>query len=153
MLLAIAEEAPFFPNITKLSKLINVDRNTFLTYLRFLDDAALIRNVYADSIGISRMQKPEKIFLENTNIPYAMGCKRPSADNIYTTFIANQLSVGHKLTIHDSGDLMIDGEIRIVVGSQKNPDKTKSVTQYFAQENLEYGYGNTIPIWMFGLLY
>jgi len=157
MLLAIAEESPFIPNIKMLSSLMDLERNTIISYLRFLADAGLIRNLYHEANGISRMQKPAKIFPENTNIPFAMGSKHPSMVNVNETFLANQLAYSHKLTIPLNGSLLTDNGILLVVENENNGEKNtrgrKSDNCYISSDRVEFGNGNVIPLWMFGFLY
>jgi len=157
MLLAIAEESPFIPNIKKLSRLMDLERNTIINYLGFLADAGLIRNMYHEARGISRMQKPAKIFLENTNIPFAMGSKHLSRINLNETFLANQLAYRHKMTIPVTGSLLTDNGI-LLVAENENTDEnnirsSKSDNRYIASDSIEFGNSNVIPLWMFGFLY
>jgi hypothetical protein len=113
--------------------------------------------MYHDARGITRMQKPAKIFLENTNIPYAMGSKHPDPDNVNQTFLANQLSFRHKLTVNDEAGIIIDNGIIISTAPNyskgKNVPPDKSGNRYLASGDLEYGNGNVIPLWMFGFIY
>lgn len=157
MLLAIAEESPFIPNIKKLSRLMDLERNTIISYLSFLADAGLIRNMYHEAHGISRMQKPAKIFLENTNIPFAMGSKHLSRVNLNETFLANQLAYRHKMTIPVTGSLLTDNGILLVAENENtdenNTRSSKSDNRYIASDSIEFGNSNVIPLWMFGFLY
>src|SRR5690606_12331153 len=66
-----AESVPFMPNISKLSDRIGINRNTLISYLYFLQEAHIIKNLYKNAKGITQLQKPDKIFLENTNLQYA----------------------------------------------------------------------------------
>jgi predicted AAA+ superfamily ATPase len=157
MLLAISEESPFIPNVRMLSRQIDIDRNTLISYLQFLARAGLIRNLYHEAHGITRMQKPAKIFLENTNIPFAMGSKHPDRDNINETFLANQLSFRSVLTVTGNGSLLTDSGILFDIQKENSTAKKaqdgKFNNRYIAADNLEFGNGNVIPLWMFGFLY
>jgi uncharacterized protein len=157
MLLAISEESPFIPNIRMLSRQMDIDRNTFISYLQFLDHAGLIRNLYHEAHGITRMQKPAKIFLENTNIPFAMGSKHPDKDNLNETFLANQLSSRYHITVDGNGCLLNDNGILFDLGKENTPEKksigSKFNNRYIAADNIEFGNGNIVPLWMFGFLY
>ena len=70
LLQIIAESVPFIPNISKLSDRMKINRNTLVTYLHYLQEASLIKHLYRDATGISRLQKPDKIYLENPNLPF-----------------------------------------------------------------------------------
>jgi predicted AAA+ superfamily ATPase len=157
MLLIISESAPFIPNISKLSERTGINRNTFISYLNFLSEAGLLRNLYRDAFGITRLQKPEKIFLENTNIAFALNNGLPDKGNIRETFFANQLSYSHSLTIPDNGDFLADESKTFEIGGRgkdnKQLNKATVSTGFIASDDIEFGNGNKIPLWMFGFLY
>ena len=157
MLLIISESAPLIPNITRLSERTGINRNTFISYLNFLREAGLLRNLYREAHGITRLQKPEKIFLENTNIAYALRNGIPDKGNIRETFFANQLSYKHLLTIPEKGDFMTDdGRLFEIGGESKNNkqfNKAAVKNGFIASDDIEFGNGNKIPLWMFGFLY
>ena len=157
MLLIISESAPFIPNITKLSERTGINRNTFISYLNFLMEAGLLRNMYREAHGITRLQKPEKIFLENTNIAYALNNRLPEKGNIRETFFANQLSYSHKLTIPENGDFMTEDDRLFEIGGESKTNKqfknTAVTNGFIASDDIEFGNGNKIPLWMFGFLY
>ena len=157
MLLIISESAPFIPNITKLSERTGLNRNTFISYLNFLMESGLLRNMYREAHGITRLQKPEKIFLENTNIAYALNNRLPEKGNIRETFFANQLSYNYHLTIPENGDFMTnDGRVFEIGGENKNNKQLNKSTVkngFIASDDIEFGNGNKIPLWMFGFLY
>ncbi len=157
MLLVISESAPFIPNITKLSERTGINRNTFVSYLNFLMESGLLRNLYREAHGITRLQKPEKVFLENTNIAYALNNRLPEKGNIRETFFANQLSYNYLLTIPGNGDFITnDGKVFEIGGERKNNkqlNKTSVANGFIASDDIEFGYGNKIPLWMFGFLY
>ena len=157
MLLIISESAPFIPNISKLSERIGINRNTFISYLNLLSEAGLLRNLYRHAHGITRLQKPEKVFLENTNIAYALSNNLPEKGNIRETFFANQVSHSHSLTIPEKGDFLADNiQIFEIGGRSKNYKQINSSIEmkgFIASDDIEFGNGNKIPLWMFGFLY
>lgn len=154
LLQIIAESVPFIPNVSKLSERIGINRNTFTAYLNFLQEAKLTKNLYKEATGISLLQKPEKIYLENTNFQYALA-KNIEKGTIRETFFANQLSYSHQLTYSGVGDFLINQTYTIEVGgSGKGNQQLSGVSRSFiAADNLEYGHGNKIPLWLFGFLY
>lgn len=155
LLQIISESVPFIPNVSKLSERIGLNRNTFTSYLFFLQEANLTRNIYKDASGITQLQKPDKIYLENTNFQYALAPKNAEKGSIRETFFVNQLSYQYRLEYVEQGDFLIDQTYTIEVGGK---GKTKRQIQgiansYTAADELEYGTGTKIPLWMFGLLY
>lgn len=101
------------------------------------------------------MQKPEKIYLENTNVSYALR-KEPEKGNLRETFILNQLlNTGAETSLPKMGDFLVEGKYTLEIGGKNKPEKQiKTATQAFVvADDLEVGYGNKIPIWLFGFLY
>lgn len=157
LLLVIAESAPFVPNISKLSERIGINRITLLTYLSYLQEAGLIRNMYKQAKGISRLQKPDKIFLENPNLAFTFNREAANIGTVRETFFANQLSRKHTLTYPETVDFMVDETWYFEIGGRGmstsiNLPVTNN-TVWFALDGIEYGNGNRIPLWMFGFLY
>jgi predicted AAA+ superfamily ATPase len=155
----IAESSPFVPNISKLSERIGINRQTLITYLHYLQEAALTRNLFRNVSGISILQKPEKLYLENTNLMYAFMNKNVDTGNVRETFLANQLAEGHKIEYPETGDFLVDSQYLIEVGGKNKTGKqlqqtvVKSQNAFIAADTIEYGYGNKIPLWLFGFLY
>lgn len=153
LLLVIAESAPFIPNVTNISQKIGINRATLLTYLHYLQEVGLSINLFRSTTGISRLQKPNKIFLENPNLSHTLG--KPNTGSVRETFFANQLAYRHQLSFPDKGDFLVDGKFLFEVGG-----KNKSTIQlegasnaFIAADDIEYGYKEKIPLWLFGFLY
>ncbi|MFO7882760.1 MAG: AAA family ATPase [Kosmotogaceae bacterium] len=157
LLLIISESAPFIPNISKLSEKIGINRNTLVSYMQYLQEADLIAPLYKNSYGISRMQKPDKIFLENTNIAYAINPFTPDSGNLRETFFLNQLKYQHQISYPFSGDFLIDDEYLIEVGGKNKSAKQLSDwpenKAIVAADGIEFGHSGKIPLWLFGFLY
>jgi predicted AAA+ superfamily ATPase len=86
----IAESAPFKPNMSALARKMKINRESLYEYVYQLRDARLLNILSAEGKGVSRLQKPDKIFLENTNLAYAIDT-HPDKGNIRETFLLNQL--------------------------------------------------------------
>ncbi|MBB6461779.1 ATP-binding protein [Flammeovirga kamogawensis] len=86
----IAKSVPFKPNISKLSQKLNISRDIILSIIYLLEKAKTINLLQVDNKGISKLQKPDKIYLENTNFMYALK-DQPDIGNIRETFFYNQL--------------------------------------------------------------
>lgn len=155
LLQIIAESVPFVPNISKLSERIGVNRNTFVSYLYFLEEAHIIRNLYKDAKGITQLQKPNKIFLENTNLQYALSPDQANLGNIRETFFINQLSTQHILEYIEESDFLVDHQFIFEVGGKsKNKRQIKNLKDsYLVLDDIEYGIGAKIPLWLFGFIY
>ena len=153
LLLVIAESAPFIPNVSKISQKIGINRATLLSYLHYLQEVGLTFNLFRNASGISRLQKPDKIFLENTNLSFILGV--PNAGNVRETFFANQVGYKHRLTFPDKGDFLVDGKFLFEIGGKgKSTDQLQGMANAFiAADDIEYGHRKKIPLWLFGFLY
>jgi uncharacterized protein len=155
LLYAISESAPFIPNISKLSKRIGIQRETLLTYLFYLDEANILHSVYKDAKGITILQKPDKIFMENTNLMFTLQGSNIDKGNLRETFFINQLKSQHQVEIPPKGDFIIDNKYTFEIGGKsKNKKQIQDLTNAFiATDDIELGYANKIPLWLFGFLY
>ena len=155
LLQIISQSVPFIPNVTKISERIGINRTTLLSYLHYLKEAHLTINLYKSTQGISKLQKPDKIFLENTNLIYTLSPQTINWGNLRETFIANQLDYNHNIEFSNESDFLIDGQYTLEVGGKgKSNKQIKQVSRAFiAADDIEYGIDNKIPIWLFGFLY
>lgn len=155
LLVAIAESVPFIPNVNKLSEKIKINRKTLLLYLHYLEEIGLTHNLHKSNQGISKLQKPSKIYLENTNLIYLLARQNVNVGNIRETFFANQLGYRHQLNYTDYGDFLVNETYTFEIGGKNKKHKQiKNVSEsYIAADDIEYGHGNTIPLWLFGFMY
>lgn len=155
LMLIIAQSAPFVPNISKLSERIGINRNTLISYLGYLQEAGLTRNLYKDASGITLLQKPEKIFLENTNLAGALTNNAPETGNVRETFFANQVGFNHELTYPENGDFLVNDRYLFEVGGKRKGKRQikEALNGFVAADDIEYGFDNKIPLWLFGFLY
>lgn len=150
LLAIIADSVPFTPNISKLSEKIGINRTTLLTYLHFLEESGLIFGLHQNTDGISLLQKPEKIYLNNPNLAFALGTN-VDVGNIRETFFLNQVQTSHSLTLPHQSDFMLDKKYVIEIGGKNK--KNNPTCDYFALDGIEIGFQNKIPLWLFGFLY
>lgn len=155
LLLVLSESVPFIPNITKLSERIGITRNSLLSYLHALQESGLTYHLNKDSFGITRLQKPDKIYLENTNLMYALGTKNVDTGTLRETFFANQVKYLHRLTMSDQSDFLIDDKYTIEVGGKDKGYRQLADLDnaFIAADDIEFGHEHKIPLWMFGFLY
>lgn len=155
LLLVISESSPFVPNISKLSNRIGINRETLNSYLHYLGESNLIFSAYKNARGISALQKPDKIYLENSNLMYALNYKNVNIGNVRETFFVNQLKNKYLIEISKKTDFIVEGHFSFEIGGKNKPlsQTTDIPNAYIASDNIEYGYGNKIPLWLFGFLY
>ena len=151
----IAGTAPFSPNISKIAEKLKVGRNTIYNYLKHLEDAHILNLTHKEGRGISVLQKPDKIYFENTNLAYALNSSA-EIGALRETFFVNQLrNAGHNVHLAKNGDFLIDEKITIEVGGKnKTARQIRNIEQaWIAKDDIEYAFQNSIPLWMFGFLY
>ena len=155
MLYVVSQSVPFKPNITALASKVQVTRKTILSYLNYLSDAEILNLVYNDTSRISLLQKPEKLYLENTNYIYAIRNTKPNIGSLRETFFLNQLSQNHTITYPKQGDFMIDNKYLFEIGGKGKDFKQIAGIEnsFIAADDIEYGFRNKIPLWLFGFLY
>ncbi len=151
----LAKVVPFEPNISKIASKLQLGRNTVNNYLRHLQDAHILRLINKDTSGISALQKPDKIFFENTAFAYAFQ-NQPNIGSIRETFFLNQLTnAGHRMNLSTVGDFLADEQWLFEIGGRnKNEKQIKDRENAFlALDDIETGVANRIPLWLFGFLY
>lgn len=155
LLMVLAESVPFTPNVSKLAERIGINRNTLIAYLKNLQDVGLTMHLFSESTGITRLQKPEKIYLENTNLMYALNPKQVNLGSIRETFWMNQLSQLHTVTLPQNGDFLIDNQYTFEIGGKnKSSKQIQGVNDaYVVKDDIEIGSAGVIPLWLFGFLY
>ena len=120
-----------------------------------MNDALLLNMLYKESKGISRLTKPEKIYLHHPNLIMAIQGVSFNTGNLRETFFYNQVSGNHQVNYTDKGDFLVDNKYIFEIGG-----KSKSSVQvsgipnsFLALDDIESGNKKTIPLWLFGFLY
>lgn len=155
LLFAIATSAPFTPNITKLSERIGMSRAMLIEAIKQLERAGFVNELYRAQKGIGVLTKPEKLYLNNTNLMYALANDSVNVGNLRETFFVNQFKHLHKIHLSDHADFLIDEKYTFEVGGKnKTQVQIQNINHSFiAKDNIEIGFGNVIPVWLFGFMY
>lgn len=155
LLQIIAESAPFIPNISKLSERIGINRNTLISYLLYLHEAGLTRNLFKDVKGITRLQKPDKIYLDNPNFYFSLNLSPPNIGHVRECFFLNQLGYRHQIEFITDGDFLVNRKWQFELGGKSKSAKQlqKAPNGFVVADDLEIGHQNRIPLWLFGFLY
>lgn len=151
----LAEIVPYKPNIVKLSQQVGVSRETLVRYLYLLEKADLLILLRTSTSGISKMNKPEKIYLNNPNLVYTLADAQSNQGTLRETYFLNQLQVHHSANWSDKGDFLVDGKYTFEIGG-KNKTRKQILgieNAWIAADNIEYAEHNKIPLWLFGFLY
>ena len=133
---------------------LDTDRNQGLKMMYALQRADLLILLTDNTKSLKTLSRPEKIFLNNSNLMYALGGKT-EIGTIRETFFINQIKQVLPVSYPAKGDLLVDKQYLFEVGGAgKTFDQIKDESNSFlAVDNTEIGSGNRIPLWMFGLLY
>jgi len=154
LLMVISESNPFELNITKVASNIEVSRNTLYSYLNNLDRGGLLNIVGSSKKGISKLSKPEKLYLNNTNIFYIFA-NESKIGTIRETFFVSQVKHLHQLEVPAKGDFLIDGKYTFEVGGESKGFKQIEDVEnaYLVIDTDSTENPNKIPLWLFGFLY
>ncbi len=146
---------PYKPDIVKLSGQIEVSRNTMLHFLTYLKEAGLVHLLRDADKGESIFTKPEKVYLHNTNLAYALGANTADTGMLREVFFLNQVSSLYPVHHAKVGDFKVAGKYLFEIGGKnKTFDQIKhEENSFLAVDGIEHGFKNRIPLWMFGLLY
>ena len=156
LLTILSSEVPLMVDMTKLSALSEMSRTTLLAYLQYLHRAKLIHLLYSDLDSLKKLQKPDKIYMENPNLLYALSLNEVNKGTVREVFMVNQLAYQHRVEYCTrSADYTIDRKYVIETGGKSKDGKQIAGEQmaFIAADNMEYAVGNKIPLWAFGFLY
>ena len=155
LMVVVANSVPFKPNMVTLAQVLSVSRNVVADYLLYIEEAGLITQLRDQTGGIRSLGKVDKVYLENTNLIYALTNKeKAEIGNVRETFFMNQLRVIEDPITSPVSDFLV-GERTFEVGGQgKKQKQIKDVENAFVvKDDIEYGALNVVPLWQFGLLY
>lgn len=155
LLYILSQIVPFTPNIQSLADKMGSQRNFILKSLDLLERSNVLNLLRSDNKGVSYLQKPEKIYFENTNLSFVFNQTEPNIGNLRETFFFNQLKVNNTITASKFGDFMIDQTYTFEIGGASKTDKQiKGIPlSYIAADGVKFGSQNKIPLWLFGFLY
>jgi len=158
LLWLISTSNGFTPNIDKISKSIGVGREVIYNCLEYLAQSGLLINLYADAGGMKLARKPGKIYFEDTNLLYAVNRSlklESEIGHLRETFFVNQLSLLHRINLHEKADYVLDRKITIEVGGKSKTFRQIASEQngYLAVDDISVGFGKRIPLFLFGMLY
>ncbi|WP_428739783.1 ATP-binding protein [Sulfurimonas sp.] len=154
MMIMLCQSEPYDINISKLCGAVELNQRTLYKYLWILQAAGLIRILGAKSSGVSIISKPEKLYLDNTNL-FSIFCDSAKVGTIRETFFASSISYKHNISYPKSGDFIIDEKFTFEIGGKdKNIKQIKHVEDaYIVADDIEIGIDNKIPLWLFGFIY
>lgn len=155
LLAIIAQSAPFKPNFSQIGGQLEISRNNVADLCAYLEKAGLIGLLRTSTGGIQGLGKVDKIYLDNPNLIYTLGRENVEIGTVRETFFFNQTRSQMTVTVSPVSDFLIDGKYTFEVGGKKKKQRQLQdvADGYVVKDDIETGYGNIIPLWMFGMLY
>lgn len=155
LIYVIAQQVPFKPNLSSLASKTNIHRNSLNNYLHYLEQAKIITLLFPAGNSIAVLQKPEKIVLNNTTLLHALAEEKSVIGSVRETFFVSQLQTHNKVQLPKQGDFIIDNQYTFEVGGKGKGQKQILGIEnaWIVKDDIEFPLLNTIPLWMFGLLY
>jgi len=154
MLSIIARTAPFKPEAQALANELGISRNDVSTYLLYMERAGMIGQLRDDTGGMRGLGKVDKVYLDNTNMQYALGGEQTDIGNIRETFFYNQTRVTTDVVSSRESDFRIGDYTFEVGGKSKSKRQIAAVSDAFVvRDDIEYAADHVLPLWSFGLMY
>ncbi|MBQ3750445.1 MAG: AAA family ATPase [Bacteroidales bacterium] len=149
-------ETPFELNANKIAAALEIGRDTVVEYLKYLGDAKVLNLLYSDKKRIGKLSKPDKVYLENPNILYALAPAKVEIGTLRETFAVDCLSESHVVEYGKTqGDFKVDSRYTFEIGG-----RSKDFSQiagmkdsYVFADDWDMPDGAKLPLWMLGFLY
>lgn len=154
LLMVVAKSVPFKPVMQRLAEATGISRNDIPDYLVYMERAGMITQLRNSTGGIRGLGKVEKLYLDNTNLIYALSPEHADIGNVRETFFMNQMRVMNDVTSSSISDFEINGKTFEIGGKKKGQKQIENAEEgYIVKDDIESGYANVIPLWAFGLNY
>ena len=154
LLAVISATAPFKPRVLNLASELKISKNDVSEYLLYLEKAGMLAQVRDDTGGMRGIGKVEKVFVDNTNLMFALISEEPNIGTQRETFFFNQLRVNNDVMTSKTGDFRIKDYVFEVGGKNKGRKQiSEEKNGIVVKDDIEFGQKGFIPLWHFGLNY
>lgn len=154
LIMVVSKSVPFKPVMQKLADVTGISRNDIPDYLIYMERAGMISQLRNATGGLRGLGKVEKLYLDNTNLIYALAPEHADIGNVRETFFMNQTRVCNDVRSSDISDFEIDNKVFEIGGRKKGQKQIENASDgYIVKDDIESGYANVIPLWTFGLNY
>lgn len=154
LLYIIAGSVPFKPNMSKIARDTGISRNELPNVFAYLNKAGIIEQLRTDVMGISALGKVDKVYLDNTNLAFALSSSTPDIGNVRETFFMMATRVTHAPFSSEKSDFRLGDYTFEVGGKKKGGKQIKDVPNaYIVKDDIEFAVANVLPLWTFGFLY
>lgn len=153
LLVILANQVPFIPKMNDFYQKMQTTREQGLKLLGILEDAKLISTLKTPAKALKHLSAPDKIYLDNTNMMYALS-ENAQIGTIREIFFMNQVSQTCTVSLPEKGDFKVGGKYLFEIGGRKKSyEQIKDeANSYLAVDDTETGNGHRIPLWLFGFL-
>ena len=147
----ICNSKPYELNLTSLAQKIGINRKTLYLYIHYLSLGDIFLRVLPSTKGDTIFSKPSKLYLNNTNLSFAY-CENQEVGTLREQFFSNQVN---DIKYSKIGDFLVNEKFIVEVGGKdKSFKQIKDIENSFVvADDIEVGFGNKIPLWLFGFLY
>ena len=150
----VSRSVPFKPNMTTLATVLDTSRNSIPDFFIYLEEAGLIAQLRDKTGGVRGLGKVDKVYLDNTALIYNLAGDEAEIGNVRETFFNNQMRINQEVISSNVSDFEIGGYTFEVGGKNKKQKQIEDIDNgYVVKDDIERGYLNVIPLWMFGLNY
>ena len=150
----VAQSAPFKPDYSGIANALGVSRNVLPDYFLYMERAGMVGQLRDETGGLRSLGKVEKVFVDNPNLMFLLGKENANTGNIRETFFYNQTREVCDVISSKVSDFVIGDYTFEVGGKSKGKKQIKDVPNgYVVKDDIEYGFGRTLPLWTFGLMY
>ena len=155
LMYVLSKSVPFKPSNDTLGRDLGISRNSVPDYISYLEATGMFNAPREPGHSDNLLAKPEKLYLGNSNIAYSLSEDGVIDDgNMRETNFLAWTKQAYSPTSSKISDFEIGGITFEVGGRNKNGAQIRDAeTGYLVKDNLEYAFGNSVPIWMFGFLY
>jgi predicted AAA+ superfamily ATPase len=151
----LSNSIPFKPNVSNLAASIGISWQSVINYLNYLDEAEIIKIIYHEGKNLKSLSKPDMVYLHHPNHFFVFNRAMINKGNLRESFFVNQVSYQYSVETSRRGDFAVDGRYYFEVGGKNKTYHQISNIQnsFIAADDLEFGFNNKIPLWLFGFLY
>lgn len=152
-----ATSQPGSVNINRLAQNLKKDNSTIAEYIQILKDTGLLRFLLKNKQGYALVRDAEEIFLDNTNLMYALNeevGREPLTGVIREIFVTSSLqNAGYHAFSSDMADIESAGYCFEIGGKNKTSTFIqKNGKGYIIKDNILIGDKKNIPLYLFGFL-
>lgn len=152
----ICSEIPFELNANRIAAALEIGRDTVVEYLKYLGDAKVLNLLYSEKKKIGKLSKPDKVYLENPNIMYALAPTKVEIGTLRETFAVGSLAESHHVEYGKAqGDFLVDSKYTFEIGGRsKDFSQIAGIkNSYIFADDWDIPDGAKLPLWMLGFLY